>query len=249
MTTALLAPWCPPSGDDVASTSEAVNRFLARHDPPLASAVALRHLEATTRGGAMSGWIDACTALDAGTLRYWIVAEGGSGAVRKRALVAALDGEVKAQREGHASRARLDPDNYEFLPAVVEDGLLRVGLKPRRKDAMLIEGTMALSSDDADLISVEGRLVKAPSFWTHQVHVVRRYERTTGVRVPVSMESTAKVLIVGTSTFAMTYRYLSINGRAVEAPAPGPDPRICAAAPGAARFPSRQLQPQAGVAP
>jgi len=212
-----------------------VNRFLARHDPPLVSAVALRHLEATTRGGAMSGWIDACTLLDAGTLRYWIVAEGGSGAVRRRALVAALDGEVKAQREGHASRARLDPCNYEFLPAVADAGVLRVGLKPRRKDAMLIEGTMALSPDEADLISLEGQLVKAPSFWTHQVHVVRRYARPTGVRVPVSMESTAKVLVVGTSTFAMTYRYLSINGHAVEPSSPGPDPRVCAAPPAEAR--------------
>ena len=176
----------------------------------------------------MSGWIDACTALENGALRYWIVAEGGSGAVRKRALVAALDGEVTAQREGRASRARLDPQNYDFLPAVADEGVLRVGLKARRKDAMLVDGTMTLSAADADLIGVEGRLVKAPSFWTHQVHVVRRYARPTGVRVPVSMESTAKVLIVGASSFAMTYRYLSINGRAIETPTPGPDPGICA---------------------
>src|SRR5262249_14196024 len=113
LTAALAASWCPSSGDDAASAPDAVNRFLARADPPLASAVALRHLEATTRGGAMSGWIDACTALENGALRYWIVGEGGSGAVRKRALVAALDGEVTAQRDGRASRARLDPQNYD----------------------------------------------------------------------------------------------------------------------------------------
>ncbi len=227
-------PTVPLVGGDPAPTVEAVSRFLARREPPVASAIALRHLEATTRGGSMRGWIDACTMLDGNTLRYWIVGEGGSGAVRKRALVAALEGEKKARRDTGA-RAALDPANYEFTPEIAEEGLLRVGLKPRRKDAMLIEGNMFLSPDGADLVRIEGRLVKAPSFWTRQVRVVRRYARTAGVRVPVSMESTAKVLIVGTSTFAMTYRYLSINGEPVPQDlGPGADAQVCAESPAVA---------------
>jgi len=62
---------------------------------------------------------------------------------------------------------------------------------------------------------VEGLLVKRPSFWTRRVEVVRRYARVGGVRLPVSMESTAQVLVVGTSTFSMTYEYESINGASV----------------------------------
>lgn len=229
--TLLAVPTFPSSADDPTPTPEAVSRFLARREPPIASALALRHLIATTRGGSMSGWIDACTALDGNALRYWIIAEGGSGAVRKRALVAALEGEMKARKQA-GTRAALDPVNYEFTPEIAEEGLLRVGLKPRRKDTMLIEGDMFLSVDDADLVRVEGRLVKAPSFWTRHVRVVRRYARTAGVRVPVSTESTAKVLIVGTSTFAMTYRYLSINGESIpQEPGPGPDAQVCATPP------------------
>jgi hypothetical protein len=217
-----------PAGDSQDSPA-AASRFLARTEPPLTSAVALRHLVATTRGGSMTGWIDACTALEDGQLRYWIVGEGGSGQVRKRALLAALDGEVKARKE-NVSRAALDPANYEFAPEIAEDGLLRVNLTPRRKDTMLIDGAMFLLPEDADLIRVEGRLVKPPSFWTRQVNIVRRYARTSGVRVPVSMESNAKVLIVGTSTFAMTYRYLSINGEAISEE-PSTDVEMCAAPP------------------
>jgi hypothetical protein len=41
---------------------------------------------------------------------------------------------------------------------------------------------------------------------------VRRYERINGIRVPVSMQSTAHVVIVGRSTFSMVYDYASING-------------------------------------
>jgi hypothetical protein len=82
-----------------------VERFLTRKEVPLTSAVTRRHLVATTRGGAMSGWIDACTFLDGNEMRYEILAQGGSGAVRKRALIAALDGEVKARRAGDTARA------------------------------------------------------------------------------------------------------------------------------------------------
>ena len=211
--------------------SGAASRFLSRDEPALTSAVALRHLTASTRGGSMTGWLDACTTIEAGELRYWIVAEGGSGTIRKRALVAALDGEIKARKEP-VSRAALDPSNYEFAPEITEDGLLRVGLTPRRKDTLLIEGAMFLSPEDADLVRLEGRLVKPPSFWTRQVNVVRRYGRSAGVRVPLAMESTAKVLIVGTSTFAMTFRYLSVNGETLPQPAgPSPDARICATPP------------------
>ncbi len=220
-----------PAAVDPAPRINAASRFLARNEPAVTQAIALRHLVATTRGGSMSGWVDACTALDAGELRYWIIDEGGSGAVRKRALIAALDGEVKARQE-NVTRAALDPSNYEFAPEIAEDGLLRVGLTPRRKETMLIEGAMFLSPDDADLVRLEGRLVKPPSFWARQVNVVRRYARTSGVRVPMSMESTAKVLIVGTSTFAMTYRYLSINGEPVAQDAESTsDPQVCAAPP------------------
>jgi hypothetical protein len=213
----LQQPAVPVPEDDPAPAPEAVSRFLARREPPVASAIALRHLEASTRGGKMRGWIDACTALEGETLRYWIVAEGGSGAVRKRALIAALEGEKKARKET-GSRAALDPANYEFAPEIAEEGLLRVD--------------MFLSPDGADLVRIEGRLVKPPSFWTRQVRVVRRYARTAGVRVPVSMESTAKVLVVGTSTFAMTYRYFSINGESVpQELVHGPDTQVCADTP------------------
>src|SRR5262245_56507977 len=175
----------------------------------------------------MTGWMDACTVLEGEELRYWIVAEGGSGAVRKRALVAALEGEAKARKD-RSLRAALDQSNYEFAPEIADNGLLRVGLTPRRKETMLIEGAMFLSPEDADLVRLEGRLVKPPSFWPRQVTVIRRYGSSGGVRVPLSMESTAKVLIVGTSTFAMTYRYLSINGEILPQQAgTRPDAQIC----------------------
>jgi hypothetical protein len=47
------------------------------------------------------------------------------------------------------------------------------------------------------------------------VRVVREYAEIAGVHVPVAMRSTADVLIVGASTFEMTYQYEEINGQVV----------------------------------
>jgi len=45
--------------------------------------------------------------------------------------------------------------------------------------------------------------------------IVRRYGRVEGVHVPLSIESTANLKIVGDSVFSMTYEYESVNGKAV----------------------------------
>ena len=90
----------------------------------------------------------------------------------------------------------------------------------RRREELLVDGTILVTSAEADLVRIEGRLAKNPSIWTKRVDIVRRYERVNGVRVPVEMSSTADVLIVGHSSFTMRYDYESVNGVPVGA-APG----------------------------
>jgi hypothetical protein len=200
-----------------ASIPPIVQQFLTRQDPPLVTFVAARHLEASTRNGSMRGWIDACTELQGDVFTYRIASAGGSHQIQKRVLIAALDAEVAMHRDGTTRRSALEPVNYEFADDQQgPDGLIRVGMRPLRKDVTLVNGSMFVDPA-GDLVRVEGVLAKRPSFWTRRVEVVRRYERISGTRVPVSMESTADVLIVGRSLFAMTYVYRKING--VELPA------------------------------
>jgi hypothetical protein len=196
----------------------AVDRFLARSVPALTSYRATRHLTASTRGGKMQGFVRARTEFDAQHgFRYEVIERGGSGTIQKRVLLAALDAEQQMQRNGTGVRGALTIDNYQFTQPQAEDPeLVRVDLKPRRKDSLLIDGAMFLAPEDFDLVRVEGLLVKRPSFWTRKVSVVRRYGRIAGVRVPLAMESTASVLIVGTSSFSMTYEYDMVNGTNVE---------------------------------
>jgi hypothetical protein len=154
-------------------------------------------------------------------LRFEIVAEGGSGYIRRKVLRAALEGEQRIWAAREPQRASLTSDNYTFLDrGVAPEGLVAVSITPRRKDVLLVDGAIFVEPDEGDLRRIEGTLSKAPSFWTRRVEIVRRYERIAGVRVPVSIESVASVLIAGRSTFKMTYEYETINGQHVGDPHP-----------------------------
>jgi hypothetical protein len=199
-----------------------LQRFLARAEEPPVEYRALRRLEADNPHFHQSGWMTAWTEYDrVNGFRFTVVAEGGSGYVRSRVLRAALEGEQKIWANHDPQRASFSDENYTFdAGAASADGLASLSVKPRRKDVLLVEGAIFLQPSDCDLARIEGRLSKTPSFWTRRVDVVRRYERVAGVRVPVSIESTAYVLIAGRSTFKMTYEYETINGQHVGNPQP-----------------------------
>lgn len=160
-------------------------------------------------------WLEAWTELDDRGFRYEIVSESGSEYARNKVLKAVLKREQELIAEGPAERATISLANYEFTDAAGGEGVRYVSLKPKRKDVLLVDGRMVLSHDATELLRVEGRLSKNPSFWTSSVNIVRQYERLDGVRVPVSIESIAKVKFAGLSWLEVYYEYESINGRPV----------------------------------
>ncbi|HEX4347519.1 MAG TPA: hypothetical protein VHZ73_08095 [Vicinamibacterales bacterium] len=202
----------------VEPTPGLVERFLAPDDSPLVSYRAFRHLTASTRSDKLQASIDVLTTFDADSgFHFEITSEEGSGTIRNKVLLPALEAEAKAARHADADRTALTRANYEFLGVTGDDGnLKRVGIRPRRKHTMLINGAVFLAGDTADLVRIEGEPSERPSFWTRHVKIVREYARVGGVRVPVSMRSTADVLMVGASVFSMTYRYTEINGSPVQ---------------------------------
>ncbi len=206
-----------PGGPSEGAHAALLDQFLSATDMPLTSYRAFRTLEAVTRGGAMRARLTAWTSLDPDLgFQYTVVEESGSGMIRRKVLRAALEAERSLRESGEVDRGALTRANYEFAAVGEgEDGLARIDMRPKRSDTMLVQGSMLLTEDSADLVRIEGRLIKRPSMWTRRVEVVRRYARISGARVPVSMQSTAHVLIVGTSTFSMTYEYESINSEPV----------------------------------
>jgi hypothetical protein len=148
--------------------------------------------------------------------RFEVTAEGGSGYIRSKVLRAVLEGEQEAIALGETGRASLDRSNYSFQPnGLDESGLANVLLSPRRKERILLAGKMFLQPEDGGLVRLEGRPAKSPSFWIKNVDIVRSYERILGTVVPVSLESTAQVRLLGRATFRMTYTYVAVDGKPV----------------------------------
>jgi hypothetical protein len=144
--------------------------------------------------------------------------------VRVHVLKPWLDNEKQMWAAGDPERASLTFENYAFDDrGLTPDGLACLGVIARRKDILLVDGSIYVNAVDGDLVRIEGRLSKAPSIWTRRVEVVRYYKRINGVHVPVAIESIANVLIAGRSTFKMTYEYETINGVRVGAPQPHPE--------------------------
>jgi len=176
---------------------------------------ALRRMHASTEKAKHEAWLEAWTELKGGRFSYQIVSERGSETVRGKVLRAMLEREEELVNSGNVDKGDLTSQNYEFGEAARDvDGTRVVQLKPKRNDPLLVEGRAVLN-DGGDLVRVEGRLSKNPSFWTSLVNIVRRYARVGGVRVPVATETTAKVKFVGNSQLDVVYEYESVNGRTV----------------------------------
>ena len=208
-----------PGPADSASASEnvAVERFLAEIEKPPVAYHARRRLAASSARLNESAWMEAATEYDpAAGFRYSIVAQGGSERIVKRVLRKVLEAEREQSildewRKGSLSRA-----NYLFdFGGHTGSGMLRLRLTPRRADSRLVSGSALLTAHSGDLVRVEGRLSKSPSFWVRWVDVSSSYAPVGGAMMPVAIESTADVRIAGLSTFSMTYQYEAVDGQAV----------------------------------
>jgi hypothetical protein len=199
--------------------SPTIERFLAIDDPNPTQYRALRRLEARNEHFGSEASMQVWTEGDPSGFRYTIVAEHGSEYIREKVFRRTLEMERAMWASGAPDRAGLTPANYVFEDRGEQpDGLLALGVKPRRKDVLLVDGAIFLNPADSDLVRVEGRLSKPPSFWTRHVNIVRWYKRFVGVRMPTALQSTANVLIAGRSTFEMSYEYESVNNEHVGSP-------------------------------
>jgi hypothetical protein len=195
-----------------------ISRFFTRTEQPLREYRALRRMHASSeKSTKYEAWLEAWTELKDGRFSYEIVSERGSDTVRTKVLRAMLAREQELINSGDAAKGDLTTANYEFAEGGRDaDGSSVVQIKPRRNDVLLVDGRAVLN-ERGELLRVEGKLAKNPSFWTSLVNIVRRYARVAGVRVPVATETTAKVKFVGSAQMEVVYDYHSVNGHPVSA--------------------------------
>lgn len=209
----------PDSSERDVPRSPIVQRFLAVPDPSPQQLRAFRHLEARNDRLDTEAWLDAWTEQDSNGFRYEIVGEGGSTFVRHHVLRAALKSESDLRRSRSPEEAAFTLENYIFEDRGLQpDGLVSLAVKPRKKEVFLLDGSLFISAQDADLVRLQGRPTKSPSFWTSHVELVGWFRRVAGYRLPVAYESVANVWIAGRSTLRMSYEYETVNGLRVGNP-------------------------------
>jgi hypothetical protein len=207
------------SGHGAADAPPVLQRFLALGDPTPSSSRVLRHLEAENEKLNMKAWMDVWTETDASGFRYYIVAEEGSERIRTKVFRETLETERRLWASGAPDMASVSPENYTFEDrGAIADGLAALGIKPRRKEVLLVDGSIFLRPDDGELLKMEGDLAKSPSFWMRRVRIVRHFQRFAGFRMPVSLEAVANLRFFGTSTFRAVYEYETVNAERIGTP-------------------------------
>jgi hypothetical protein len=210
----LVAAGSAPRG---VATAPLIERFLTSGEPQLTSFQARRVLAASTMGGRMRASLEARTYLTPdGTFRFEVVSEEGSGVIRRRVLIRALETERRNRNQREMGSADLTTANYDFeVTGRADAGLVAIRLIPRRKAPMLLDGAVTVRQADGDIVQIDGSPAERPSWWTKRVDITRHYARIEGVRVPIEMSSRADVRIAGAATFSMTYDYAMINEKPV----------------------------------
>jgi hypothetical protein len=196
----------------------AVERFINDIEKDPIPYQAVRRLEASSSKLNESAWMEAFTEYTRdGGFTYRVLSQGGS----ERILNRALKGVLESERENTPQwrKAALTRENYDMMfDSRTPEGLIKVQLNPRRRDARLVDGAAWLSSQSGALVRLEGRLSKSPSFWVRWVSITTKYVPVQGMMMPVAVESTADVKIAGLSTFSMIYRYVGVAGQSISSP-------------------------------
>jgi hypothetical protein len=196
-------------------------RFLARPDEPHSRLRVRRHMRAEGLG--RRAFLDARVELDPEEgFRFQVEAEGGSRLFLDRILRASLAKEQEIYAQGIAGRSALTALNYTFSFLAAEEGQVHLRAVPRRRETSLFDGVVVVASESADLLRIEGRLARSPSIWVPTVEVVRHFRRLQGHRVPVRLESVARVRFFGDVCVVMDFEYEMVDGDLIAAVVGGP---------------------------
>jgi hypothetical protein len=200
--------------DDAAAGLE---RVLAKSNnvaPPAYRA--FRRLEGGIANSDKRGWLEAWTEYHPGRgFTFEIVQEGGSEYVRNKVLRGMLTSERDLLSRGRRLRASFEAKNYNFEDGGIVDGLQRILLKPAKKSDGIVNGSVLVEPDSGLITTLQGRLVKSPSFWIRDVDVTWKFMHVNGCVLPIEMISNGRVRMFGRSNFRMAYDYVSIDGRPI----------------------------------
>ncbi|HZS48011.1 MAG TPA: outer membrane lipoprotein-sorting protein [Blastocatellia bacterium] len=115
------------------------------------------------------------------------------------------DHETKAEKDALSvfsqKQASLTSENYNFAiqgqQAMNGIQCYVLELQPKRLDKMLLKGKLWVSTDNFDLLRMEGTPAKSPSIWIKNISFVREFQNVNGFWLPREDDSTIDVRLYG----------------------------------------------------
>ncbi len=201
------------SSGQTSGTRDLLGSFLSQAKEPLTQYRAYRTMEASGKFlGERKGLVEIETELLDGKFKYQVMYEKGSGYVIGK-LIEILEKEKEFSKKPEESE--FSTENYLFSQDETQNEITKILAAPKRKADLLLAGTLFLNSA-GELVRAEGTLVKSPDASLSDAKVITTYARIFGVRVPLSVTTTAQARVallikIGVS-LQMRYTYTSING-------------------------------------
>jgi outer membrane lipoprotein-sorting protein len=150
-----------------------------------------------------------------GHKQFEVLAEHGSGTIRKRVFQQMLDSEVEASRDDLRDRTQITPRNYSFRLTGSEqlDGRKSYVLEatPKAKTKYLFRGRVWVDAEDYGIVRIEGTPAQNPSFWIRNTSFVHRYEKVGAFWLAVSNTSSTDVLVFGKTDVRIEYSDYRVN--------------------------------------
>jgi hypothetical protein len=144
-----------------------------------------------------------------GTKHFEVVSEDGWKSANKRVVRKMLESETETSEPRIRPTTSLAPENYRFQmlgkDALDARPVYVIQVAPKREDKYLFEGRIWVDAQEFAVVRIEGKPAKNPSFWTHSIHFVQRYQKSGTFWFPLSTESVTDARIVGKTEVTISY--------------------------------------------
>jgi hypothetical protein len=154
-----------------------------------------------------------------GMITYKALGFSGDNMIKSQVIARYLDGESQTRDIG-ITRANY---KFKYKGQVERDGrkLYVLQVTPRKRVVGLFRGELWLDAETAMPVREAGRFVKSPSVFLKKIDFVRDYQMKDGIAVPIHVESSADVRVLGRAELRIDYSNISRQDLAEDA---APDP-------------------------
>jgi hypothetical protein len=150
-----------------------------------------------------------------GMITYKALGFSGDNMIKSQVIARYLDGESQTRDIG-ITRANY---KFKYKGQVEHDGrkVFVLQVTPRKKVVGLFRGELWLDAETAMPVREAGRFVKSPSIFLKKIEFVRDYQMKDGVAVPIHVESSANVRVLGRAELSIDYSNISRQDLAEDA--------------------------------